>query len=68
MSQNVRALQVHEYQLTQRTHPASAFLQQTLVSGYPRLLRLFHQFFSRIAVQTDTVYSDSQQRWGVTLL
>ncbi|TFK25504.1 hypothetical protein FA15DRAFT_639269 [Coprinopsis marcescibilis] len=40
---------------------ASAFLQQALVGGYPKLLRLFHQFFSRIAVHTDTVYSDSFQ-------
>ncbi|KAH6914164.1 Golgi transport complex subunit 5-domain-containing protein [Coprinopsis sp. MPI-PUGE-AT-0042] len=40
---------------------ASPFLQQALVSGYPKLLRLFHQFFSRISVHTDTVYSDSQQ-------
>ncbi|KAJ2913475.1 hypothetical protein MD484_g6945, partial [Candolleomyces efflorescens] len=40
---------------------ASAFLQQTLVTGYPKVLRLFHQFFSRIAVHTDTVYADSQQ-------
>ncbi|KAG2015937.1 hypothetical protein CC2G_009155 [Coprinopsis cinerea AmutBmut pab1-1] len=40
---------------------ASAFLQQALVTGYPKLLRLFHQFFSRIAVHTDTVYTDSHQ-------
>ncbi|KAF5326012.1 hypothetical protein D9611_000129 [Ephemerocybe angulata] len=40
---------------------ASAFLQQTLVTGYPKLLRLFHQFFSRIAVHTDTVYTDTHQ-------
>lgn len=43
------------------TAKSSAFLQQTLVSGYPKLLRMFHQFFSRIAVHTDTVYSDTQQ-------
>ncbi|KAI0940406.1 hypothetical protein AcW1_003608 [Taiwanofungus camphoratus] len=39
----------------------STFLQQTLSTGYPRLLRLFHSFFAKIAVQTDTVYSDTQQ-------
>ncbi len=26
------------------------FLQQTLSTGYPRLLRLFHEFFAKIAV------------------
>lgn len=39
----------------------STFLQQTLSSGYPRLLRLFHEFFAKIAVHTDTVYTQSQQ-------
>jgi len=40
----------------------SSFVQQTLGAGYPRLLRLFHEFFSKIAVHTDTVYSAVQQR------
>ncbi|KAI0329225.1 hypothetical protein GY45DRAFT_1325329 [Cubamyces sp. BRFM 1775] len=39
----------------------STFLQQTLCAGYPRLLRLFHSFFTKIAVHTDTVYTQSQQ-------
>ncbi|KAI0301063.1 hypothetical protein B0F90DRAFT_1721396 [Multifurca ochricompacta] len=39
----------------------STFLQQTLSSGYPRLLRLFHDFFSKIAVHTDTVYTQERQ-------
>lgn len=39
----------------------SSFIQQTLSSGYPRLLRLFHSFFAKIAVQTDTVYTQTQQ-------
>ncbi|KAJ7078893.1 Golgi transport complex subunit 5-domain-containing protein [Mycena belliarum] len=39
----------------------STFLQQTLSTGYPRLLRLFHQFFAKIAVHTDTVYIQSYQ-------
>ncbi|KAG8904488.1 hypothetical protein FRB99_001664 [Tulasnella sp. 403] len=39
----------------------STFLQQTLSNGYPRLLRLFHDFFSKIGVHTDTVYSQSYQ-------
>lgn len=39
----------------------STFLQQTLSSGYPKLLRLFHDFFSKIAVHTDTVYTQSRQ-------
>ncbi|OAX39111.1 hypothetical protein K503DRAFT_690302 [Rhizopogon vinicolor AM-OR11-026] len=39
----------------------STFLQQTLSSGYPKLLRLFHEFFAKIAVHTDTVYTASQQ-------
>jgi conserved oligomeric Golgi complex subunit 5 len=40
---------------------ASMFLQQTLTSGYPKLLRLFHDFFGKIAVHTDTVYTQNQQ-------
>ncbi|KAI0071918.1 hypothetical protein K474DRAFT_1651800 [Panus rudis PR-1116 ss-1] len=40
---------------------ASSFLQQTLSSGYPRLLRLFHSFFAKISVQTDTVYTLTHQ-------
>lgn len=29
--------------------------------GYPKLLRTFHQFFAKISVQTDTVYTQNQQ-------
>ncbi|KAF6760044.1 Golgi transport complex subunit 5-domain-containing protein [Ephemerocybe angulata] len=36
-------------------------LDKRLLRGYPKLLRLFHQFFSRIAVHTDTVYTDTHQ-------
>ncbi|KAH7924634.1 hypothetical protein BV22DRAFT_1090567 [Leucogyrophana mollusca] len=39
----------------------STFLQQTLSAGYPKLLRLFHEFFAKIAVHTDTVYSQTYQ-------
>ncbi|KAF7315340.1 ACT domain-containing protein [Mycena indigotica] len=39
----------------------STFLQQTLSTGYPRLLRLFHRFFSKIAVHTDTIYTQTRQ-------
>ncbi|KAI8992858.1 Golgi transport complex subunit 5-domain-containing protein [Trametes punicea] len=39
----------------------SSFLQQTLSTGYPRLLRLFHSFFTKIAVHTDTIYTQNQQ-------
>lgn len=39
----------------------SSFLQQTLTSGYPKLLRLFHEFFASIAVHTDTVYTPTFQ-------
>lgn len=40
----------------------SAWLQQALSTGYPRLLRLFHDFFAKIAVHTDTVYTRDHQR------
>ncbi|BGP09947.1 hypothetical protein JCM10049v2_005825 [Rhodotorula toruloides] len=40
---------------------SSNFVQTTLSTGYPRLLRLFQEFFSRIAVHTDTVYTLAQQ-------
>jgi len=41
----------------------SAFLQNTLSTGYPRLLRLIHEFFAKVAVHTDTIYSQSHQRF-----
>ncbi|CEQ40042.1 SPOSA6832_01618, partial [Sporobolomyces salmonicolor] len=44
--------------------PASSVPGQTLTfrsTGYPRLLRLFQEFFSKIAVHTDTVYTLTQQ-------
>ncbi|KAG1862894.1 Golgi transport complex subunit 5-domain-containing protein [Suillus tomentosus] len=39
----------------------SLFFQQTLSVGYPKLLRIFHKLFAKIAVHTDTVYTQSQQ-------
>lgn len=39
----------------------STFLSQTLTSQYPRLLRLFQDFFSRISLHTETVYTQSYQ-------
>ncbi|KAJ3847965.1 Golgi transport complex subunit 5-domain-containing protein [Lentinula lateritia] len=39
----------------------SSFIQQTLGTGYPKLLRLFHEFFAKIAVHTDTIYSPANQ-------
>ena len=44
------------------TRAGSTFLQQTLSNGYPKLLRLFQEFFAKIALHTDTVYSQSHQR------
>ena len=46
------------------TRSASHWMQQALSSGYPRLLRLFHDFFAKIAVHTDTVYTREHQRWA----
>ncbi|KAI0743887.1 Golgi transport complex subunit 5-domain-containing protein [Daedaleopsis nitida] len=46
----------------------STFLQQTLSTGYPRLLRLFHSFFTKIAVHTDTIYSQTQQSTETVLV
>ncbi|KXN90188.1 Conserved oligomeric Golgi complex subunit 5, partial [Leucoagaricus sp. SymC.cos] len=43
------------------TLKGSSFLQNTLGNGYPRLLRLFHEFFAKIAVHTDTVYISTYQ-------
>ncbi|KIM91987.1 hypothetical protein PILCRDRAFT_809983 [Piloderma croceum F 1598] len=44
-----------------RNATGSTFLQTTLSTGYPRLLRLFHEFFAKIAVHTDTVYTPNYQ-------
>ncbi|KAF7782447.1 hypothetical protein Agabi119p4_1823 [Agaricus bisporus var. burnettii] len=40
---------------------ASTFLQNSLSNGYPRLLRLFHEFFAKIAVHADTMYTSMVQ-------
>ncbi|SCV73732.1 BQ2448_6162 [Microbotryum intermedium] len=48
-------------QHTKETARSSTFVQTTLASSYPRLLRLLHEFFTKIAVHTDTVYSSTQQ-------
>ncbi|BEJ14338.1 hypothetical protein CspHIS471_0401050 [Cutaneotrichosporon sp. HIS471] len=40
---------------------SNGWLQQALSNGYPRLLRLFHDFFAKIAVHTDTVYTRETQ-------
>lgn len=47
--------------LTSVIATASTFLSQTLTSQYPRLLRLFQDFFSRISLHTDTVYTQLYQ-------
>ncbi|KAK4050211.1 hypothetical protein OIO90_005193 [Microbotryomycetes sp. JL221] len=39
----------------------SPFIQTTFSTGYTRLLRLFQEFFSKIAVHSDTVYTLTQQ-------
>lgn len=55
------AEQLYRSELTSATFAASSFIQTTLSTGYPRLLRLFQEFFSQIAVHTDTVYTLAQQ-------
>ncbi|KAF9071043.1 Golgi transport complex subunit 5-domain-containing protein [Rhodocollybia butyracea] len=52
-----RALEKH----SRDSARGSSFIQQTLSTGYPKLLRLFHEFFAKIAVHTDTVYSSTYQ-------
>ncbi|KPV71638.1 uncharacterized protein RHOBADRAFT_19205 [Rhodotorula graminis WP1] len=47
---------------------SSSFIQTTLSTGYPRLLRLFQEFFSKIAVHTDTVYTLAQQSTETVLV
>ncbi|CEL58692.1 Conserved oligomeric Golgi complex subunit 5 OS=Homo sapiens GN=COG5 PE=1 SV=3 [Rhizoctonia solani AG-1 IB] len=52
-----RSLDKHSKEATK----ASTFLQQTLSTGYPRFLRLFHDLFAKIAMHTDTIYTSNQQ-------
>ncbi|WWC66324.1 uncharacterized protein I206_100225 [Kwoniella pini CBS 10737] len=47
---------------------SSPWLQQALSTGYPRLLRLFHDFFGKIAVHTDTVYTKEYQSTEAVLV
>ncbi|EIW72791.1 hypothetical protein TREMEDRAFT_25851, partial [Tremella mesenterica DSM 1558] len=46
---------------TKEVAKSSVWLQQALSNGYPRLLRLFHDFFAKIAVHTDTIYTREHQ-------
>ncbi|KAG0146609.1 hypothetical protein CROQUDRAFT_657090 [Cronartium quercuum f. sp. fusiforme G11] len=39
----------------------SNFINQTLTQSYPRLLRSFHEFFSRISIHTGTTYTITTQ-------
>ncbi|KDR75381.1 hypothetical protein GALMADRAFT_140887 [Galerina marginata CBS 339.88] len=59
-----RSLQKH----FQDSSKSSSFLQQTLSTGLPRLLRLFHDFFGKIAVHTDTIYTTTFQSPETILL
>ncbi|KAF8629271.1 hypothetical protein AX17_005850 [Amanita inopinata Kibby_2008] len=52
-----RSLEKH----TRDSVKGSTFLQQTLSTGYPKLLRLFHAFFAKISPHTDTVYTQNHQ-------
>ncbi|KAI8362658.1 Golgi transport complex subunit 5-domain-containing protein [Blakeslea trispora] len=40
---------------------ASSFLQNTFVSDYPKLLKLLHEFFARVAMQNGTSLTDYSQ-------
>ncbi|KAJ3284748.1 Conserved oligomeric Golgi complex subunit [Borealophlyctis nickersoniae] len=46
-----------ELRLATKAH-ASQFLHQLFQIGYPKLLRLFHDFFSRIAVVSGSVFNE----------
>ncbi|GAA5957719.1 hypothetical protein JCM3765_003744 [Sporobolomyces pararoseus] len=46
----------------------SNFLQNLFSTGYPKLLRLFQEFFSKISVHTDTVYTLNQQSPSTVLV
>lgn len=45
----------------QARRASSPFLLQSLETGYPRLLRLFQEFFAKISVYTGTVYTYATQ-------
>lgn len=40
----------------------STFLQQTFVGGYPKLLRLFHEFFAKLEKRCDLKLDGDFQR------
>lgn len=40
---------------------ANNFIAQTFSAGYPKLLRMFHDFFAKIAIHTGTIYSQEYQ-------
>jgi len=46
---------------TRETLRTSNFIAQTLTANYPHLLRLFQEFFSRIALHTHTIYNSTTQ-------
>ncbi|MBW0525389.1 hypothetical protein O181_065104 [Austropuccinia psidii MF-1] len=46
---------------TREASKTSNFINQTLTTSYPRLLRLFHDFFSRISLHTHSTYNSNTQ-------
>lgn len=63
-----QTLSAHFEQEFKASARSSQFLHQAFVDGFPRLLNLFHEFFSRVSVHTSTGASDDFQSPEVVLM
>ncbi|KAF9361419.1 Conserved oligomeric Golgi complex subunit [Mortierella sp. NVP85] len=63
-----QSLSTHFEQELKAAARSSQFLHQALVDGFPRLLNLLHEFFSRVSVHTSATSDDFQSPEVVLML
>ncbi|KAG0199080.1 Conserved oligomeric Golgi complex subunit [Mortierella sp. GBA30] len=56
-----QSLSAHLEQELKASARSSQFLQQAFIDGFPRLLNLLHEFFSRVSVHSATPHSEDVQ-------
>ncbi|KAF9207333.1 Conserved oligomeric Golgi complex subunit [Haplosporangium sp. Z 27] len=63
-----QSLSAHLEQELKTAARSSQFLHQALIDGFPRLLNLLHEFFSRVSVHSNIATSDEGQSPEIVLM
>ncbi|KAF9965881.1 Conserved oligomeric Golgi complex subunit [Mortierella alpina] len=63
-----QSLSVHLEQELKASARSSQFLHQAFIDGFPRLLNLLHEFFSRVSVHSATATSEDVQSPEIVLM